>query len=55
MVSSVTYMTGRFCETANVTASSVRTSSFSNVQSSAKNLTGDEPIKVQASISMPAR
>src|SRR6267142_2656067 len=55
LVSSVTYMTGMPCPTAKETASSVIFRSLSSVQSSAKNRTDDEPMKVQASMGMPAR
>ena len=55
VVSSVTYYTGSPWLTANDTASSVICSNFSSVQSSAKNRTEDEPMKVHASIGIPAR
>jgi len=53
VVSSVTNITGRPCETANVTAASLAFSIFSSVQSSAYCRIGEEPMKVAASIGIP--
>src|SRR3989442_960158 len=53
VVSSVTYMTGRPCLTAYVTASSVDARMRSRVQSSAYCRIGDEPMNVAASMGMP--
>ena len=53
MVSSVTYMTGRPCFTAKVTASSDTRTILSRVQSSAYCRMLDEPMKVAASIGTP--
>src|SRR6266581_4581453 len=54
VVSSVTYMTGRPCRTAYVTASSVERRIRSRVQSSAYCRMGDDPMNVAASIRTPS-
>ena len=53
VVSSVTYITGRPCFTAYVTASSVDARIRSRVQSSAYCRMGDDPMNVAASIAIP--
>src|SRR6266849_5337067 len=55
MVSSVTYMDGRPCSTANLTAFSVVRSRWSTVQSSTRRRIGLVPRNVAASMAMPAR
>src|SRR5437588_183899 len=53
VVSSVTYMTGKPCSTAYVTASSVAATMRSTVQSSVYCRIGEEPMNVAASILIP--